>query len=234
MVLPLLLLSVPLSLGGCGLLHAHHRAAMLPATPAPAMPDPAMKARSALDQGRRALDAGQPGAAIEAFVNALGDRATLAPALNGLGVAYARLGSFDSAQRMFEEAASIAPENPEFATNLAHLRDSVMQADVAPAPPSPPAPASPAVDPRLTRLSSHEVLVHAAPPEPTLRKAPLHARLALRRIAGPATAAAPAVAMSGPNDRPSPAATVKPRLVTNPYLPATTAAEGRAPLSPQS
>jgi tetratricopeptide (TPR) repeat protein len=48
----------------------------------------------------------------------------IAPAVNGLGVAYARLGRFDLAQRYFQQAMASDPTNTKYADNLAKLMRS--------------------------------------------------------------------------------------------------------------
>ncbi|MDE2410888.1 MAG: tetratricopeptide repeat protein [Sphingomonadales bacterium] len=74
--------------------------------------------------GRRALDQGNAGIAIDTFSRALASGEAPAPALNGLGVAFARIGRFDLAQRYFEKAAQIDPIEPRYQTNLARLMRS--------------------------------------------------------------------------------------------------------------
>lgn len=114
------LASIPL-LSGCagtlralGLRHAPaERVAVRPAAHEPAA--------GALEQGRKALDAGQTGLAVELFQRALGSGQDVAPALNGMGVAYARLGRPDLARRFFEQAMAAEPANQSFRANLARL-----------------------------------------------------------------------------------------------------------------
>ena len=72
-------------------------------------------------EGRALLADGQPGAAIGAFSQALSSGEAPAPALNGLGVAYARIGRLDLARRFFEEANAIDPGDARFRANLALL-----------------------------------------------------------------------------------------------------------------
>jgi len=74
--------------------------------------------------GRQQLAEGQVGAAIETFQAALAAGEDRAPVINGLGVAYARLGRSDLALRFFEEATAIVPDDQRYASNLALLLNS--------------------------------------------------------------------------------------------------------------
>lgn len=76
------------------------------------------------DLGRAHLAAQRNGLAIEAFNRALVFGEPAAPALNGLGVAYARLGRADLAYRFFTQASAADPANPLYARNLATLTQS--------------------------------------------------------------------------------------------------------------
>lgn len=76
------------------------------------------------DLGRAHLAAQRNGLAIEAFNRALVFGGPAAPALNGLGVAYARLGRADLAYRFFTQASKADPANPLYARNLATLTQS--------------------------------------------------------------------------------------------------------------
>lgn len=76
------------------------------------------------DAGRVALDQGSAGIAIETFAKAVRAGEAPAPAFNGLGVAYARIGRFDLAQRYFERAAQIDPADTRYQANLARLMRS--------------------------------------------------------------------------------------------------------------
>lgn len=79
---------------------------------------------SSTDQGRDHLRAGRYGLAIEAFERALAFGERPAPAYNGLGVAYAKLGRPELAYRFFRKAAMSDPDNPVYSRNLASLMDS--------------------------------------------------------------------------------------------------------------
>lgn len=74
--------------------------------------------------GRRELGAGRTGLALEAFNRALSAGEEAAPALNGMGVAYARIGRYEVAYRLFAQAASQDPDNAKYAANLARLTAS--------------------------------------------------------------------------------------------------------------
>lgn len=78
----------------------------------------------ATEAGRAQLAAGQPGIAIESFQRALASGEAVAPAVNGLGVAYAQLGRDDLAQRYFQEAMAADPGQSRYADNLARLMRS--------------------------------------------------------------------------------------------------------------
>lgn len=82
------------------------------------------RAQVETQQGRAYLASGSNGLAIDAFNRALVFGEAPAPALNGLGVAYARLGRADLALRFFKQAVKTDPESPLFAKNLATLTNS--------------------------------------------------------------------------------------------------------------
>ncbi|GAA4762580.1 tetratricopeptide repeat protein [Novosphingobium ginsenosidimutans] len=70
------------------------------------------------DAGRALLDAGQPGYAIDTFRKALAKGEAPGPALNGLGVAYARIGRQDLAVWYFKQAMVFDPGETRYAMNL--------------------------------------------------------------------------------------------------------------------
>jgi len=74
------------------------------------------------------LRQGQISAAIASFSMALAAPEARAEAINGLAVAYAKLGRDDVADRYFREAAALDPNNPKFAANLLRLQDNVRMA----------------------------------------------------------------------------------------------------------
>lgn len=76
------------------------------------------------EAGRKALAAGAFGTAIEEFSRALAHGENRAVAINGLGVAYAKIGRADLAHRYFSEAVIIEPDNPSYAANLNRLISS--------------------------------------------------------------------------------------------------------------
>lgn len=82
----------------------------------------------ALEEGTAFLRAGELSAAVASFRIAQLDRATRADASNGLGVAYAKLGRLDLAERYFQAAILSDPENTKFAANLLRLQQQVMLA----------------------------------------------------------------------------------------------------------
>lgn len=88
--------------------------------------EPPTAAAPATEAGRGQLAAGQNGLAIESFQRALASGEPIAPAVNGLGVAYARLGRYDLAQRFFEQAMATDPGDARYADNLARLMRSPM------------------------------------------------------------------------------------------------------------
>jgi tetratricopeptide (TPR) repeat protein len=84
--------------------------------------DKAAAAQSAAtDAGRVLLDEGHPGLAIDAFRHALARGEAPGPALNGLGVAFARIGREDVAIRYFRQAVIFDPTDTRFAMNLARM-----------------------------------------------------------------------------------------------------------------
>lgn len=128
------------------------------------------------NMGRRALDYGNTGLAIEAFRRAVASGEDPAPAVNGLGVAYARIGRVDLAQRFFEQAAGLAPNEPRYQANLTRLFASPLfarrhdgdraEALLAAATPSE-TPAQPAAPGRLQRLGANQFYIQTAAPAAT-------------------------------------------------------------------
>ena len=82
-----------------------------------------------LEEGRRLLAEGHVGNAIPALQRAALNRETAPAAANALGVAYARLGRGDLAERYFRAAVMLAPEDAKFAANLARFYDSDLGQD---------------------------------------------------------------------------------------------------------
>lgn len=75
-----------------------------------------------LEAGRHFLAEGRLVAAIHAFRAAQADPDALPAASNGLGVAYARLGRFDLADRYFRVALSLEPANDTYLANLLRMQ----------------------------------------------------------------------------------------------------------------
>jgi len=72
----------------------------------------------ALDDGRLALAGGNPAQAISAFRIALAQAPQTVAALNGLAIAYDRLGRSDLARQHFEMALALEPDAADIAYNL--------------------------------------------------------------------------------------------------------------------
>lgn len=75
-------------------------------------------ADAALAEGRSLLTAGNAAQAISAFRIALGQDAGSLPALNGIAIAYDRLGRIDLARQHFEMALALEPGAGDIAYNL--------------------------------------------------------------------------------------------------------------------
>jgi tetratricopeptide (TPR) repeat protein len=116
----LIALSIPL--GACNSFLGIHFARHTPRAAPPAVTVPTAQSATAI--GRQQLADGQTGLAIESFRRALASGEEVAPALNGMGVAYARLERFDLAQRYFQQAMASDPANPKYGDNLARLMRS--------------------------------------------------------------------------------------------------------------
>lgn len=117
--------AITLLSSGCTVLRSFgfHRAAsgeqaqLAKASEAPAVPVVAA-APSDVRVGRTQLDAANYGLAIQSFRKALARGVEAAPALNGLGVAYARIGRTDLAERYFRQASAADPGSQRYADNL--------------------------------------------------------------------------------------------------------------------
>ncbi len=77
-----------------------------------------------LEQGRAALKEGNPATAIKLFRLAALNEDAAPQAFNGLGIAYARLGRADLAERYFKMAVTLDSSNPKFAANLDNFYNS--------------------------------------------------------------------------------------------------------------
>lgn len=172
----------PLLLGGCTVFHKlgfGHPRPVEQASVANPTEVPSLTAA-----GRKQLDSGNLGLAIEAFQQALGRGEPPAPALNGLGVAYARLGRADMADQLFRQAMAEDPANEKYAANLALLAQSQQAIDAAaaaavrtaeaPAPAAPSAPAAaqplavavPQIEGRLVQVAPREFTIRTVRPQP--------------------------------------------------------------------
>lgn len=73
------------------------------------------------ETGRQQITDGNYGRAMETFQQALAQGEPAAPALNGLGVAYANVGRIDLAAEYFRQAMAADPATGKYASNLALL-----------------------------------------------------------------------------------------------------------------
>jgi tetratricopeptide (TPR) repeat protein len=78
----------------------------------------------ALAEGQKQLRQGNISAAVSSFRIATLDPDTRADANNGLGIAYAKLGRADLANRYFSTAALLDPANAKYAANLERLEQT--------------------------------------------------------------------------------------------------------------
>jgi|GEM_PF-939749 len=79
-----------------------------------------------LEQGRMALKGGHLARAIQQFRLAAMDQKSAPESFNGLGVAYAKLGRADLAERYFKMALSLDSSNQKFAANLDRFYNSAL------------------------------------------------------------------------------------------------------------
>lgn len=110
-----------LALSGCQSLFGQHRAS-LDSAQAPELAQGEVAVNPALDQGRQLLKAGRIAQAVELLRIAQRDPASMAEASNALGVAYAKLGRHDLADRYFRMALSLQPGDQRFAANMLRLQ----------------------------------------------------------------------------------------------------------------
>lgn len=181
-------------LGGCQIMGPRQVAKAEPLAGAEAAPAAWTAA------GRTHLQAQRNGLAIEAFNRAIAQGEPAAAALNGLGVAYSRLGRTDVAYRFFSQAVRAEPENPVFARNLVRLTNSpaftLAQMQAAP----PRTAVRPAAVPtvrepgRLYREGNRQFsLVTRPEPTPSARATPAMLRVAVRSRKPAGMEPAPAV-----------------------------------------
>lgn len=124
----LLLAAGALPLGACtslfGIHFAHNKPKVRPIDGETPMQAATAASASSTEAGRQHLADGRIGLAVESFQKALGAGEPIAPAANGLGVAYARLGRFELALRYFQEAVAAAPSDPRYSENIGRLTRS--------------------------------------------------------------------------------------------------------------
>ncbi len=169
-----LAIALSLPLGACSSIFGSNTAARSTQQLQPAENAAPKLALGSTDEGRAHLGAGRVGLAIEAFQRALASGEPVAPALNGMGVAYARLGRSDAAKRFFEQASAMEPANEKFAANLVNLlrspafaarQNRELMGQLANGTGNP-SPATASDSPRLgqlQRISRSEVRIAAAP-----------------------------------------------------------------------
>jgi len=163
------MLAATAALSGCASIFGHgfaERAA--PTEAAPAQPAGNVE----LAAGRQDMDAGMTAEAIDHFRAAQMDPDVLPAASNGLGVAYARLGRFDLADRYFRMALALDPANQRYAANILRLQNDYALAQAREADkaelaqvqaPAPPAELAVAGRPgALERISRGEVHIRTA------------------------------------------------------------------------
>ena len=119
-----------------------------------------------LAQGRTALVEGRTADAIEAFIIAKAFPEQTPAAFNGLAVAYSRLGRNDLAERFFQSAVALAPQEDRYRSNLSlfYSRNGL---------PRTPAPmmavAAPAPEAGTPIVEAPGSIAVATPPSPFLR-----------------------------------------------------------------
>ena len=93
---------------------------------AEARPTPEIVGAQLIEEGRALLAQGRISAAVATFRLARLDAGTAAQAENGLGVAYAKLGRYDLAERYFRSAVEREPADMRFTANLLRLQRQVL------------------------------------------------------------------------------------------------------------
>src|SRR5690349_11549057 len=76
---------------------------------------------TAYEQGKQYLSVGSFGLAVDAFQRELAQNPNSVPALNGLAVAYDRLGRGDAAKQILNKALTLDSNSPVTLNNLAYL-----------------------------------------------------------------------------------------------------------------
>jgi Tfp pilus assembly protein PilF len=116
--MPVMLLAT-MALSGCASIFGHGLADRSPPQAGTAQ---AAAVNPELALARQDMDAGLTAEAIDHFRAAQMDPQALPAASNGLGVAYARLGRLDLADRYFRMALALEPANQRFAANMLRLQ----------------------------------------------------------------------------------------------------------------
>ena len=109
------------ALSGCQMLFGQ-RTAKVDSANDTLLAEAGMVANPALEQGKQLLRAGRTAQAIELLRVAQRDPTSMADASNALGVAYAKLGRHDLADRYFRMAISLQPGDARFAANMLRLQ----------------------------------------------------------------------------------------------------------------
>ena len=91
---------------------------------------PKVDGAQSLEEGRAALQANRPAAAIVPLRIAMLDPALRPQASNALGVAYAQMGRDDLAERFFKAAIAADPTDTRFSDNLLRLQTAVLARQV--------------------------------------------------------------------------------------------------------
>lgn len=179
-------------------------------------------AAASLEEGRTRLREGQVGYAIVSLRQAATNPAYAAEAHNALGVAYARLGRGDLAERYFREAMAESPQDPRYAANLARYyqsRDAALarapatpldqfvpaaapSVAVVPSTPQPKHVSGAAAAEMIQRVSAREVVVRTASAPAstgiTVGARPQPPRMAVAATGQQPVAARPVAARTGP------------------------------------
>jgi hypothetical protein len=172
-------------LGGCSIFAPKRLAHIAPAAEQGRLAESSAAAipSEVTDAGRALLDAGQPGFAINTFRKALAKNEAPGPALNGLGVAYARIGRQDLAAWYFKQAMVFDPAETRYAMNLERIMatavdGSTMSARMADAT-SPRAGSvdqsnsRPAASPSVRRPARAEIKIVTMSPQQSSRASPV-------------------------------------------------------------
>ena len=133
---------------------------------------------SLTEDGRRALKTGMVASAMVSFRQALAEGEAIAPAANGMGVAFVKLGRLDLARQYFEQAVAADPSDSRYSDNLARLeREELLLAAAAAmkvqSNPSPEVPKQGRQESgTMQRLSRGEVMIRTVPSNPAANESP--------------------------------------------------------------